>query len=155
MITNYCITNGKLDWLFLFAFSYLLFRSKKTIDCWVIAILLGLLSIPLIQINWTHILNVDWVRLSSFDICSLLIVILTLRIFTHLHYNNCPKVVKWISNYSFEIYIVHNFFIHGTFSCSYLTNSILLNVCIILFISITLAYILRIMTKKAVALIDL
>lgn len=154
MIVNYCTTNGKIDWLFLFAFSYLLFRLRKTVDRWVIAILLGLLSIPLIQINWVHILSVDWVRLSAFDICSLLIVILSLRIFAYFRFDGCPQVVKWISNYSFEIYIVHNFFIHGTFSCSYLTDSVLLNVCIILFVSITLAYVLRIMTKKAVALID-
>ena len=154
MVANYHITNGKLDWFFLYAFSYFLFRSKKTVDWLVIAILLVLLSIPLIQINWAHILSVDWVRLSAFDICSLLIVILSLRIFAYFRFDGCPQVVKWISNYSFEIYIVHNFFIHGTFSCSYLTDSVLLNVCIILFVSITLAYVLRIMTKKTVALID-
>ena len=155
MIANYYITNGKIDWLFLYAFSYFLFRFKKVVDWWAVAILLGLLSIPLTQINWVHILNVDWVRLSAFDICSLLIVILALRAFTYSRFGGCPHVVKWISNYSFEIYIVHNFFIHGTFSCSYLTNSILINVCTILFVSIALAYVLRISSKKVVSLIGL
>lgn len=148
MVVNYYVTNGKLDWFFLYTFSYLLFRLKKTVDWGFIVVLYVLLSILLLKINWTHILSVDWVRLSTFDICSLLIVILSLRIFTYFQYKDSTKVVKWISNYSFEIYIVHNFFIHGTFSCSYLTDSVLLNVCIILFVSITLAYVLRIMTKK-------
>lgn len=106
---NYCITNGKFDWLLLYAVAYLLFRQTKNIPYPIIVLMaLGLVSVlPLL--TWEYIINVDWQRLLVYDLLSLLLLILSMRIFHYFNWTNTPRTIEWVSAYSFEIYIVHNF----------------------------------------------
>lgn len=150
MLVNYYVTNGKLDWLFLYSFAYLLFRQTKIVAFPVVFfMILGLLWVSL-YINWHHIINVDWQRLMLFDLTSMLVLIIAMWLFRRFDWNSVPQYVEWISLYSFEIYIVHNFFIHGTFSCSHLTNYVIVNVAIILLVTVLSATLLKVSANALV-----
>ena len=109
MLLNYYVTNGKLDWLFLYSFVYLLFKQTKNVSYWIVLLMgLGLIWVAF-QINWIHILNVDWQRLMLFDLTAMLVVIIALWLFQRKSWSKVPRYIEWISACSFEIYIVHNF----------------------------------------------
>lgn len=143
MVTNYFFTNGKLDWLLLYSFAYLLFRQNKNAKVLVVALMvLALIGVSFF-ISWEHVINVDWQRLILYNLVSLLVLTLGLWLFRRYNWNRVPRYVEWISTLSFEIYIVHNFFINGTFSCSHLTNHMLANIAIILLLTICSATLLK------------
>lgn len=140
---NYWFTNGKIDWLLLYSFAYLLFRQTKNVPYIVVIIMILGLATVLPLLTWTHIIHVDWQRLIVYDLTSILLLILSMRLFNYFNWNNTPSIIEWISAYSFELYIVHNFFIHGSFSCSHLTNIIPANIAIIVMLSIVSAILLK------------
>ena len=140
---NYYVSNGKFDWLLLYSFAYLLFRQTKEVSYIVVIALSVGLALVLPFLTWDHIISVDWQRLVIYDLTSILLLILSLRLFNHFNWSKASCVIKWISAYSFELYIVHNFFIHGRFCCSHLTSFIPVNVAVIIVISILSAFILK------------
>ena len=140
---NYYFTNGKIDWVLFYSISYLLFRQNKNVpNIIIIGMIIVLLSV-LPFMTWDIVKNYDWRRLLAYDLTSVLLLILSMKIFNHFNWINTLPVVKWISSYSFELYIVHNFYIHGSFSCSYLTPSIPINIALIILLSILSAAILK------------
>lgn len=154
MGVNYYVTNGKIDWLLLYSFAYLLFRQTKEVSYMFIIVLMLGLALVLPHLTWSHIISVDWQRLLVYNLTSILLLIISMRIFNHFNWSNVSRMIEWISSYSFELYIVHNFFIHGSFSCSYLTNIIPVNVASILVISIVSAVILKRASYKMSKLIS-
>ena len=140
---NYYVSNGKFDWLLLYSFVYLLFRQTKEVSYIVVIVLLVGLSSVLPLLTWDHIISVDWQRLVIYDLTSILLLIFFLKLFNHFKWSKISCVIEWISAYSFELYIVHNFFIHGRFCCSHLTNVIPVNVTFIIVTSVLSAVILK------------
>lgn len=124
-------------------FSSILLHKTKYVAYYVVVLMVVGLIWASFYINWMHIINVDWQRLMLFDITSLLVLIIALWLYRHCDWNKSLRFVEWISTYSFEIYIVHNFFIHGTFCCSHLTDSVYVNVSIILLLTLLSAMLLK------------
>lgn len=143
MGANYYFTNGKIDWVLFYSISYLLFRQNRNVpNIIIIGMIIVLLSV-LPFLTWDIVKNYDWRRLLAYDLTSILLLIISMKIFNHFNWINTLPIVKWISSYSFELYIVHNFYIHGSFSCSYLTPLIPINIAVIILLSILSAVILK------------
>lgn len=154
MGVNYLVSNGKFDWILLYSFAYLLFRRTKEVSYIFIIVLTIGLAWVLPLLTWDHVIRVDWQRLLVYDLASILLLVISMRIFNHFNWSKISRVIEWVSAYSFELYIVHNIFIHGSFSCSYLTNIISVNVVSILVLSIVSAVILKSASYKMSKLIS-
>lgn len=140
---NYYVSNGKFDWLLLYSIAYLLFRQSKVVSLKVVFAMIIVVASVLPLLTWDHIISVDWQRLLVYDLTSMLLLILSLRLFIHFNWGKTSRVIEWISAYSFELYIVHNFFLHGRFSCSHLTSVIPVNIFVVIVISVFSAIILK------------
>lgn len=93
----------------------------------------------------------------AFHLCiPLFMVFSTISLFTSkVRCFRIGKLLGWINNYSYEIYLSHHAIILGACSLLYFTNNITLNIVIILAMSIMQAYILKIVSMKIIDFIKI
>lgn len=142
-----------LSWLYLYSFSYFyanLGEKHKKYAC-VILILFAIIVFSLIYINRT--IEHPYGRMIK-DLAGLLSVSVLLRCLSSIKGLSINKVVDTLSKYSYEIYLVNYILLLGPLSFAHTTKYISINVILCLLAIVAFTYMLALVSKKALGLIE-
>jgi peptidoglycan/LPS O-acetylase OafA/YrhL len=119
------------SWFFLYAICYLYVHLNQTKWYDMGLLVLELLLILLVCIH-TDVLNIYFNPLNRLfhDVSGIFVVLFGIRLLSKINIKGVPKIVDWLDRYSFQIFIVHYFFLIGPFSMVHLTDSVFLNLTI-------------------------
>ena len=126
-----------LSWIFLYAICYLYVNIKNTriYDIGLIVIEMVLVGIVLSN---TDIIT-DYfnpINRAFHDLTGVCVVIFGVKLLSKLKAKIIPKPVKVLDKYSFQIFIVHYFFVIGPFSVAHISPKVTINIILIIAITI-------------------
>ena len=126
-----------LSWIFLYAICYLYVNIKDTriYDMGLIIIEIILVGIMLSNRNSiTDYFNP--INRAFHDLTGVCVVIFGVKLLSKLKTKDIPRPVKVLDKYSFQIFIVHYFFVIGPFSVAHVSSNITINIILIIAITI-------------------
>ena len=129
------------SWFFLYAICYLYVHLKKTTIYDIGLLILEFLIVGFVAFRFdivTHYYN-PFNRVFH-DVSGVFVVIIGIKLLSCLKIRNIPKVINLFDKYSFQVFLVHYFFVSGPFSLAYVTPNFFVNVLIIIAATVVATY---------------
>lgn len=132
------------SWVFLYAIGYLYVNLKKARKIYNIGFVL--LEILLIVFITTRFGMVETyfnpLNRAFHDMSGVFVVIIGIILLSRLNLKGVPKIVDLFDKYSFQVFLVHYFFVIGPFSLAQLTSYIFVNVLTIVAVTAIATFLL-------------
>ncbi len=120
------------SWFYLYIICYLYVHLSKT-KWYDIGLVVLEMCLVLLIIMHTDVINTYFNPINRLfhDVSGVFIVVFGIRLLSSLNFKGVPVIVEWLDRYSFQIFLVHYFFLIGPFSLAHLTNNASVNLSII------------------------
>lgn len=146
---------GIFSVVFIYCFTYLYVSLNEKQKNFCTQCMIGLFILLLLIIDWRIILDyTNNINKLFHIILGLLCVIVPMQFLKNCFLSNVSSFILKTDEYSYFVYITHHVFILGPLSIAFLTNSIYVNVIIILFMTIISSVLLKIISNKITGLIE-
>lgn len=138
------------SWIFIYAICYLYCHLHNTKVYDIGLLVLSVILAILICFSGWEVITSYFNPLSRcfHDFIGVFTVVWGVKILNNVGKIKLPYFVGVLDRYSFYIYIIHYFFIIGPFSLARITPCVMLNICIILFVSAIATFVLVWIIRK-------
>lgn len=138
------------SWIYIYAICYLYCHLHNTKVYDIGLLVLSVILAILICFSGWEVITSYFNPLSRcfHDIIGVFTVVWGVKILNNVGKIKLPYFVGVLDRYSFYIYIIHYFFIIGPFSLARITPCVMLNICIILFVSAIATFVLVWIIRK-------